>query len=834
MKITFQYYTGVKKNLFRNPRLLGSWDAQGNYSNQWMTTPMAEITGWDGCPAFSAEVDLNSNQAGWTFYWGVLFDTEIERDVWGIMTEVKDSSSTDRYRTFRLPDNSEATWVERYYLNESRRLGAQKYYVRPDSPPVARFAVWAPNAVSVEVVFGYLFDAGDPSRKPIEKSIDKRALSGGYISDQGEGARADWAIAPMTREEDGIWVSDIDDPFFRDFNALDHTLYMYRIRQKGEEGYRYRTDLYSRCQVGTGDYKPAGPFTGRISELDGTVGCSVVIDPDRVTEEFDEPVFPETKWLSQEAFWEEEKDFPERPALVEDLVIYELHLGALGFGKDKDTPGDLQDAIDFLPYLKELGINTIELLPLSQFGGGTANWGYSTSHYFAIEYSGGGRDQFKHFIKECHRLGFSVIMDVVYNHYSHDAERSEWMYDTNEHAKNVYYWYEGDPSDYGAFDRAVTEAGQSDRVGTGGYVDNMSTGWAPRYHEEQVRKMFISSAIALVLEFNVDGFRLDQTTSIHAYNKLHADGRTLNNVNKYGAKLLREFTSTLKLVKPEIMLMAEDHSNEAFVTNARHEGGLGFDAAWYADYYHHLVGDTDKGSDYAKLLRTSGLGGDYGLAMDYFAGALAASKYRKVVYSESHDEAGNSDQSDRNIWVGGTDRYYSEARGRVVAGITLFSAGTPMFLFGEEVCAEKKFLYGNVLENRENYLELKETSGRRMYRFYKDAIELRRKHVALRSGNLEVLYTHNDNRVLAFKKWDQREMFLIVATFSNFHFDNPGYNIPVDLSSEGGYWREIFNSNAEIYGGDDVGNNGGEIGYDNGFRCVIPRNSICVYKKTTA
>ena len=128
------------------------------------------------------------------------------------------------------------------------------------------------------------------------------------------------------------------------------------------------------------------------------------------------------------------------PRRVEDLVIYELHLGALGYGKP--GPGTFADAIALLDYLVELGVSAVELLPMAEFGG-EENWGYGSSHYFAIEYSGGGRDQAKFFIKECHRRGLAVISDVVYNHFTPDGERAEWMYDTDDNERNAYYWYEG-------------------------------------------------------------------------------------------------------------------------------------------------------------------------------------------------------------------------------------------------------------------------------------------------------------------------------------------------------------------------------------------------------
>src|SRR5262249_14978150 len=151
---------------------------------------------------------------------------------------------------------------------------------------------------------------------------------------------------------------------------------------------------------------------------------------------------------------------------------------------------------------------------------------------------------------ECHRRGMAVIFDVVYNHYTPNAGRAEWFYDTTDAVKNPYYWVEGVPTDYPDYQRAVPPEAQD----FGGYVDNMSTGFAPRFYDEMVRKMFISSAVMLMEEFHVDGFRVDQTTSIHSYNVLHADGRPVPAANEFGAKFLRELTSTLKLINPDVIL----------------------------------------------------------------------------------------------------------------------------------------------------------------------------------------------------------------------------------------------------------------------------------------
>ena len=128
-----------------------------------------------------------------------------------------------------------------------------------------------------------------------------------------------------------------------------------------------------------------------------------------------------------------------------------MHIGGLGAGKTEPdgtpVPGDLADAMGMLDYLVDLGVNAVELMPLSQFEG-WATWGYGTSHYCAVEFSGGGRDEFKYFVRECHRGGIAVILDVVYNHYNPDGERAEWGYDSDDPERNIYYWYEGSPANY--------------------------------------------------------------------------------------------------------------------------------------------------------------------------------------------------------------------------------------------------------------------------------------------------------------------------------------------------------------------------------------------------
>ena len=92
----------------------------------------------------------------------------------------------------------------------------------------------------------------------------------------------------------------------------------------------------------------------------------------------------------------------------EDLVMYEMHLGTF----TADIPGNgtpFEKATKRLPYLKALGINCIQLMPVNEFSG-ERSWGYNPGDLFAVESTYGGADGFKAFIRACHTNGLAVLL----------------------------------------------------------------------------------------------------------------------------------------------------------------------------------------------------------------------------------------------------------------------------------------------------------------------------------------------------------------------------------------------------------------------------------------
>src|SRR5436190_20218153 len=93
--VEFHFLTGLMQRVFRNPRLVGSWDTSGRYSDQWSEFPMQEVWGEDGCPMFQRSVSLDLLDSAKPFKWGVILDGAFGSNFWGIPTEVPDVNSTD-------------------------------------------------------------------------------------------------------------------------------------------------------------------------------------------------------------------------------------------------------------------------------------------------------------------------------------------------------------------------------------------------------------------------------------------------------------------------------------------------------------------------------------------------------------------------------------------------------------------------------------------------------------------------------------------------------------------------------------------------------------------
>ena len=172
------------------------------------------------------------------------------------------------------------------------------------------------------------------------------------------------------------------------------------------------------------------------------------------------------------------------PPYKEDLVVYEILI------RDFDDDHNYQDVIDRLDYLQDLGINTIELMPVQEFDGNNS-WGYNPSFHMALDKFYGTRNDFKRLIDSCHARGIAVIMDVVYNHATGQNPYYR-LYNTDNGGTA------GSPSaDSPFFNQSATHSYSvfndfnHQSAATKSYVERSSTYW--------------------INEFKIDGFRWDLT-----------------------------------------------------------------------------------------------------------------------------------------------------------------------------------------------------------------------------------------------------------------------------------------------------------------------------------
>jgi 1,4-alpha-glucan branching enzyme len=252
------------------------------------------------------------------------------------------------------------------------------------------------------------------------------------------------------------------------------------------------------------------------------------------------------------------------------MVIYEMHVAT--FPDDPTSQGEMfRAAARELYYLKDLGINAIEIMPAKEFPG-DESWGYNPVHLFAIESNFGGPDALKEFVDAAHAHGIAVILDVVYNHLGpSDLDHSVWQFDgwfrrwDDEEMGGIYFY-----NDW----RSYTDWGKKNR---------------PDYGRPEVRQLIRDNALMWLEEYHVDGLRFDMTCwirNVYAWDGAPLDDPT--NLGGWGWNLLRWINDEVDRFQPWKIMIAEDMRQNEAITRATSKGGAGFDSQW-DDQFHHTL-----------------------------------------------------------------------------------------------------------------------------------------------------------------------------------------------------------------------------------------------------
>jgi len=335
--------------------------------------------------------------------------------------------------------------------------------------------------------------------------------------------------------------------------------------------------------------------------------------------------------------------FKHGPALGRPLpehIIYELHIGTFS------EQGTYLGAIERLPELVNLGVTSIELMPVSAFAG-TRGWGYDGVAHFAPHATYGTPDELRQLVDEAHGLGLSVLLDVVYNHFG----------PSGNYLSSYHEAY---------FTREVKNA----------------WGDSPNFQHPAVRAFAIDNALYWLDEFRFDGLRLD---ALHAI------------VDPSPKHVVSALVDAVRELEPARILIAEDDRNDPMVIE-----DFGMDAVWADDFHHQvrvtLTGERDgyyggyePGLDgIAKVIERGWIyeGQVYPLSGRERGRPLGSVGTHSLVYCiQNHDQIGNRAHGDRITTQVELDTYCA------ISTLLLFLPSTPMLFMGQEWAASTPFLF---------------------------------------------------------------------------------------------------------------------------------------------
>ena len=340
-----------------------------------------------------------------------------------------------------------------------------------------------------------------------------------------------------------------------------------------------------------------------------------------------------------------------RGGALHGSVIYELHVGTF------TAEGTFDAAIGRLDHLRDLGVHTVELMPVAAFPG-RYGWGYDGINLWAVHEPYGGPDGLKRFVDACHERGLAVLLDVVYNH-----------------------------------------VGIGNRLGDFGpyFTDAHVTPWGPAVNLDQpgsdeVRAYLVGNALMWLRDYHLDGLRLDAVHALEDHRALH-----------FLEELATEVHALAALLNRELILIAESDTNDPRLVTSREAGGYGLAAQWSDDFHHAvyaaITGERqgyycDFGSlaalakTYTRVFFHDGSwsafrGRTHGRQVDVFR----VPAHRFLGYLQNHDQVGNRAIGDR---IAAT---LSPELVKVGAGLVLTSPYTPMLFMGEEWGADTPWQY---------------------------------------------------------------------------------------------------------------------------------------------
>jgi 1,4-alpha-glucan branching enzyme len=503
--------------------------------------------------------------------------------------------------------------------------------------------------------------------------------------------------------------------------------------------------------------------------------------------------------------WRDSEWMRDRPSFdgwrERPMSIYEVHLGSWRrVPEDGNRVLTYQELADTLvPYVREMGYTHIELMPVMEhpFGG---SWGYQVIGFFAPTSRYGTPDDFRYFVDECHRHGLGVILDWVPGHFPKDRHGlAEFdgtaLYEHSDPRK-------GEHQDWGTL------------------IFN--------YGRNEVRTFLLSNALFWLEEFHVDGLRVDAVASMLYLDYSRDAGQWIP--NQFGGRENLEAVDFLKQLNvlthgrvPGSITVAEESTAWPAVSRPVYVGGLGFSYKWNMGWMHDML----------EYIKQDPVHRRWHHNQVTFSMLYAFTE--NFVLPFSHDEVVHGKGAMLDKMPG--DLWQKHANLRALYGYMFTHPGKKLMFMSCEFGQWREWNYDSSLEW--HLLQYPEHQGLR--RWVQDLNHTYQHEPSLHEVDSEyagfqwIDCCDNENSVMSFVRRAKNpdDYTVIVANFTPV--PRVDYRIGVP---DGGWYRELLNSDSARYSGGNMGNGGGAYaehrpmhGFEHSMSITVPPLGFVLFKR---
>ncbi len=475
----------------------------------------------------------------------------------------------------------------------------------------------------------------------------------------------------------------------------------------------------------------------------------------------------DSDWLTERA---------RRNAHDAPISIYEVHLGSWK-RVDSDTASQYNNYLSYrqladqlVPYVKDLGFTHLQLLPIAEYPF-DGSWGYQPVSLFAPSGRFGGAADFKYFVEACHREKLGLLLDWVPGHFPNDAH--------GLHRFDGTHLYEHE-------DKRL------------GYHPDWNT-HIYNYGRTEVRNFLVSNALFWLEQYHLDGLRMDAVASMLYLDYSRNPGEWLpnhygGNTNLEAVEMIKAVNETLYREVEGIMTVAEESTAWPGVSRPTYLDGLGFGYKWNMGWMHDTLQYMQRDPVHRRYHHNEMT---FGLTYAYS---------ENFVLPLSHDEVVHGKGSLLSRMPG--DGWQQFANLRAYFGFMWTHPGKKLLFMGGEFAQGREWNHDSGLDWHQ--LEIAEHRG--VQNLVRDLNTLYRQLPALHQQDCHaegfrwIKHDDTDHSVYAFVRRGREENAPVLACCNFTPAPRFSYRIGVPLP---GFYRERLNTDATLYGGSNLGNNGG-------------------------